>query len=591
LNFVSRSTSAASLFQAVGRFPVCLVGHEIRSGRTVRLWRDEFDSQPPWPSGPDILFVAYFASAELGCCRVLGWPAPLRILDLYTEFRCLTNGLPVPAGRGLLGALTYYGIDGIGAIEKDEMRDLVLRGGPWSAEERSAILDYCDSDVMAMARLLPRMAPPIEQMLGPALLRGRYMAAVAAMEHHGVPIDMETLDQVRAHWGAIKDQLITAVDASYGIYSKQTFKHDRFESWLQEQGIEWPRLPSGHLELKESTFREMAKGHPEIAPLHELRSTLSELRLNKLAVGPDARNRTLLSPFQSLTGRNQPGNSKFVFGPATWIRGLIKPPVGHAIAYIDWSQQEFGIAAALSRDPEMQAAYASGDPYLALGERIGVVPPGATKDTHTAEREMLKVIVLAMFYGMREHSFAGRIGRPVPEAKQLLLKLREAFPVFWAWSERSVDWALLLGEIKTVFHWRFKTVACDNRRTLANFPMQANGAEMMRLACCYCTEAGIEVCAPVHDALLICAPLEQIESDAARTQAFMQKAGRIVLGGFLLKSDAKIVRWPDRYMDRRGEVMWATIMRLLEEVQHERFRSRQLPAEPGTVGGYSAATA
>ena len=41
--------------------------------------------------------------------------------------------------------------------------------------------------------------------------------------------------------------------------------------------------------------------------------------------------------------------------------------------------------------------------------------------------------------------------------------------------------------------------------------MQANGAEMLRLACCFATEEGIAVCAPVHDAILIEAPVEEID--------------------------------------------------------------------------------
>jgi hypothetical protein len=67
--------------------PVCLVAHEQRSGRRFRLWRDQFGPEPPYATGPDVLFVAYYASAELGCYRVLGWPMPDRILDLFTEFR------------------------------------------------------------------------------------------------------------------------------------------------------------------------------------------------------------------------------------------------------------------------------------------------------------------------------------------------------------------------------------------------------------------------------------------------------------------------------------------------------------------------
>ena len=124
--------------------PVCLVARELRTNQTLRLWRDQFSHVPPYPISPDALFVAYYASAEIGCHLVLGWPPPTRILDLFTECRCNNNGRQMPAGFSLLGALTAYGVDSIGAVEKEEMRALVLRGGPWSAQERLAILDYCE---------------------------------------------------------------------------------------------------------------------------------------------------------------------------------------------------------------------------------------------------------------------------------------------------------------------------------------------------------------------------------------------------------------------------------------------------------------
>ena len=98
-----------------------------------------------------------------------------------------------------------------------------------------------------------------------------------------------------------------------------------------------------------------------------------------------------------------------------------------------------------------------------------------------------------------------------------------------------------------------------------NYPMQANGAEMLRLACCLATEQGLSVCAPVHDAILIEAPLGEIERHVAALQACMREASRHVLGGLELGSDAKIVRWPGRYVDQRGEVMWETVTRLLRE--------------------------
>src|SRR3954454_18523676 len=133
--------------------PVCLVAREFRTGRIHRLWRDELRSrrEPPYPIGPDALFVSYYAAEELGCHLALRWPLPARVLDLYAEFRNRTNGLSLPHGAGLLGALSWFGLDAMEAVEKASMRELALRGGPWTASEREALLAYCESDVSALA--------------------------------------------------------------------------------------------------------------------------------------------------------------------------------------------------------------------------------------------------------------------------------------------------------------------------------------------------------------------------------------------------------------------------------------------------------
>jgi hypothetical protein len=76
-------------------------------------------------------------------------------------------------------------------------------------------------------------------------------------------------------------------------------------------------------------------------------------------------------------------------------------------------------------------------------------------------------------------------------------------------------------------------------------------------------ERGIEICAPIHDAVLICAPTDQIEADVAAMRAAMAEASRAVLGGFELGTDVKIVRYPDRYIDPRGQVMWDRVHKLI----------------------------
>jgi DNA polymerase I len=393
------------------------------------------------------------------------------------------------------------------------------------------------------------------------------MKAAALIEHHGVPIDVEMLYKLRRYWVDIQDRLVAEIDVEYGVYERRSFKVALFAEWLARKQIPWPRLPSGQLDLQDDTFKEMARSHPSIAPLRELRVALSQMRLADLAVGHDGRNRCLLSTFQSRTGRNQPSASQFIFGPAVWLRSLIRPEPGWGLAYVDYSQQEFAIAAALSGDPLMMLAYESGDPYLAFAKQAGAVPPEGTKQSHGSERDLFKACVLAVQYGMGEESLAHRIGQPVIQARELLRLHRETYRQFWKWSDAALDYAMLHGKLWTVFGWTVWIHTNTNPRFLRNFPMQANGAEMLRLACCLAVERGIRVCAPVHDAILVEAPLDHLEATVVLTQEMMAEASACVLNGFRLRTDAEIVRFPDRYIDKRGKKMWETVMAILESLE------------------------
>jgi DNA polymerase-1 len=554
--------------------PVCMVALELRTGKRIRLWREKLSKlrRAPFDTGPETLFVAYYASAEIGCFLALGWPIPERILDLFTEFRAETNGAGTMAGNGLLGALAHFGLPSIGGEEKNDMRTLIMGGGPWRDGEQVAILDYCESDVQALGRLLPEMEPMIvasNQRLGWALLRGRYMAAVASMEWNGIPIDIDVLRRLNANWERLQLGLIEEIDQAYGVYEARSFRTNKFEAFLIEANIPWPRLDTGRLALSDHVFRAQAKAHPIIAPLRELRHALSELKLNNLAVGADGRNRTLLSPFRSKTARNQPSNSKFIFGPSVWLRGLIKPSPGKSVAYLDWSSQEMAIAAALSGDQAMWGGYATGDPYIAFAIQAGMAPAGATKHSHKDIRNRCKAIVLGVQYGMSAESMAFNAGIHVVEARELLLQHKETYRTFWGWANQNVNAGLMGGTLYTRFGWpiRLGFGANANSRSLLNWPMQSNGAEMMRLACCEATEVGLKICAPIHDALLLEAPTHQIDNHIHRLTTIMQHASELVLGdGRTCGIDVDVVHYPNRYSDERGEVMWDRVMKLLPEV-------------------------
>ena len=309
----------------------------------------------------------------------------------------------------------------------------------------------------------------------------------------------------------------------------------------------------------------MSRTHAELVVLRELRTVLGTFRPMGIAVGKDKRNRTSLRPFASRTGRNQPSANAFIFGNAAPARFLVQPEPGRGLALIDWCQQEFGIAAALSEDGGMTAAYLDEDPYIKFAELAGAAPVGATAKTHPAVREQYKTCALGVQYGMSARGLARILGNSLSAATNLLEHHKRVFPKFWLWSDDIESRGLLYGELQSVFGWQVKVDADANPRFLRNFPMQANGAEMMRLACCLVTEAGIEVCAPLHDALLIEAPLADLEIAVGQTQRLMAEASSVVLDGFELRSEAKIVRHPDHLGETHKSVVWSAIQRLIEE--------------------------
>ena len=553
--------------------PVCLVVRELLSGEVKRYWMDELRQmeQPPFNIGSDALFVAYFASADFSVFLALGWDLPANIFDCHAEFRCQTNGETLPFGKGQIGALQYFGITDGDQVAKDDMRQRILTSGPWSSDERLAILDYCQSDVDGLARLF--IAILARWPLGPmdlerVLVRGRYVATVAKMEYRGVPIDASILGLMRDNWQLLKRTLIEETDRAYGVYDQGSFRTHLFERYLKTQDITWPRLDSGMPQLDYATFKSMALRYPKLEELRQLRKTVAAMGEIKLTVGSDGRNRTLLSPFQSKTGRNQPSTTKFIFGLPAWARSLIMPEAGTALAYLDFSSQEIAIAACLSGDDALWQAYASGDTYIQFAIDAGLAPSGATKESHKAARDASKAIVLGVQYGMSAYGMGQKASLHVIEAEDLLQRHKDVYRTFWRWAGQNVNAGLAGEELHTVFGWKIRAGKGRDvkENTFLNWPMQANGAEMLRLACIALEEDGIGICAPVHDAILIEAPLEKIDQHVAHATSLMRKASEWVLGcGRQCHVDVTIVRCPDRYMDGRGASMWSFIQSRLDK--------------------------
>ena len=154
---------------------------------------------------------------------------------------------------------------------------------------------------------------------------------------------------------------------------------------------------------------------------------------------------------------------------------------------------------------------------------------------------------------------APQLGTSECDAAALIASHKTAFPRFWSWSDSVEMHGLSHRELQSVFGWQLVVGAEPKPGSIRNLPIQANGAEMLRLACCLMTEAGITVCAPNHDAVLIEAPLGRLDDTIAEAQRLMAEASAVVLDGFALPTSVRIVRAPDRWTEARGQTIWSAV--------------------------------
>ena len=291
------------------------------------------------------LFVAYYASAELGCFLALGWPMPARILDLFAEFRAATNGRRTPCGAGLLGAMVWHGLDGMAADEKDAMRALAMRGGPYSADERRGA-----ARLLRGRRGRAGAAPAGDAARDPLPPAGRRPGArpsPAAGPLHGRrgPHGVERRPDRHAH-----------ARAAAGRLGRDQGGADR-RGRRRVRRLRRPRVQGGPVR-----GLPRARGHP-LAAAAERGAGAGRRHLPRpgqvvaRAAAPAASSATRWASCGSTPSRSgrtgataacsrpsaagpaatSRATRRFVFGPATWIRGLIRPEPGTALAYVDFA--------------------------------------------------------------------------------------------------------------------------------------------------------------------------------------------------------------------------------------------------------------
>ena len=225
----------------------------------------------------------------------------------------------------------------------------------------------------------------------------------------------------------------------------------------------------------------------------------------------------------------------------------------------------------MSNDDNLRTAYRMGDPYMAFAIQTGQAPEGATKQTHKAERNAAKPVVLASGYGMGEHTMAQQNeGMSVAEARNLLRKHRELYPSYWRYVEGMRMRAAGCLPLHTALGWRYqhRQGAKLNERSWGNWPIQSCGSDIMRWAVIRCANAGIRPVATVHDALVFHVPTSQADELLELAKREMETVAEQVLGE-PIAVDVHRTDWPNNYMDEDGLRFYRRLQELLDKSENQ----------------------
>jgi hypothetical protein len=401
------------------------------------------------------------------------------------------------------------------------------------------------------------------------------------VEARGLPVDLHCAYELGDYWQSIRRFYIQRDDAFHLYDSELSFSRGRLEDLVAAKGWDWPRKASGVLDIRAITLREQARRYPELRSFQRLQSQVAELKLSKLlnTLGEDGFSRCSLKPFWTLTSRNLPQGERdegvgtaetvFLLSLPAWLRGVIRPREGWVVVVLDFVAQEVLIAAGLSGDPTL-IEDAQHDPYLRFAARAGLVPWDADPNDPAVIRARIicKVCLLASLYGQTPFGLALQLGCSVTYATDLQRMLAQIYPVFWKWSLDVVAQAQFDLQIVSPFGWPLHVTSNTKRTTLKNYKMQAGGADALRLSVIAAYEAGIKLCAPLHDSLWAMFPVNEYQDQLATLQRIMSRAMQSACGIPCRTKVETVVTWPNCLGDVRkptdkGMLLWTEIMGLI----------------------------
>lgn len=430
---------------------------------------------------------------------------------------------------------------------KEKMRKLIISNpASYSPEDRLAIMAYCTEDVKDLKPMFIKVKEKYkeldykiegeETLISEMKLRGRFSALTSIMESKGYPIDIKKTKNFSKHVGNILFDCQREINNLFPEIrpfrwnkknQKYTWDQNATRDWVEKNHDVngWMKTDTGNISLALEAFTrfyDFKHDYPtdnfgaQMVRYLKLKQTLygfvpspdKEKKTFWHSVGSDGRVRPYTNIYGAQSSRSQPSSTGFMFLKPAWMRALVQPAEGKAMAGIDYGSQEFFLSALLSSDDEMIDAYLSGDPYFAFAKKSGAVPADAKKEDHKAVRDLFKATVLGISYLMTKYGLAIKLTSDTGQvwtedgAQDQIDLFYSTFPCLKEYQNWLLDIYKEDKYLKLPCGW-YMWGDNPNFRSASNMPIQGFGASVLRKAVDLAFERGLYVPFTLHDAVYI----------------------------------------------------------------------------------------
>jgi DNA polymerase I len=426
---------------------------------------------------------------------------------------------------------------------------------------------YAAADAAVTLRLTPVLQADLDACNAAHLMQqieAPLITVLADMEMTGIALDKECLAQMSAEFSQrlaeIEQQVYQAAGELFNLNSTQQLSKVLFERLRLSPPGRGRKTTSGHYSTSADILEALRGQHPVVDLILENRE-LSKLKSTYLDALPleinpsTGRVHTSYSQTGAVTGRLASSDPNLQNIPirseiGRKVRRAFIARPGYLLLSVDYSQVELRLAAHMSGDPAMIAAFEAGqDIHAATAAAIlGIPIQQVTKE----QRRDAKAINFGLIYGMSPFGLTRTTSLTLAEAEDFVDAYFKQFPGVKAYLDNMRLKAAEQGFVETLLGRRryfpglkdqrnYNTRSREEREAI-NAPIQGSAADIMKLAMLHLPGALAQAALSgkmllqVHDELVLECPQVEVKPTAAVVTSVMENAYQLVVA---LRADAR----------------------------------------------------